>query len=367
MSKKTSKYPNQKHRHSLQNLVSCSKEGAVGTQNIAESGSVSVKSTPGIPSSWAPLWSEQMAETKGLFVVSTPIGHCEDITLRALETLGQVDGILCEDTRMTRTLLNHYGISKPCYSYHAHNEGEKVNGVLNRLKNGDRLALVSDRGTPLISDPGLLLVQKCHDENIPVHIMAGASSVMNAVVWCGLPCESFYFQGFMPTRKVLEHWAFLETIPAPIVFFVAPHDLSGFIREALKALGPRVACLMRELTKKFEERVNLPLDQMAQWVENAVHLGECVMVIDGKAPVRRVAKSKYIKDDPVVYEDQEDIPESLEDPICTKPRRQAHQNDQDHENAKNDRGNPVVYDDQEDGPKSPAHLLSGKNTPVDSE
>jgi 16S rRNA (cytidine1402-2'-O)-methyltransferase len=108
---------------------------------------------------WAPLWSAQMMETHGLFVVSTPIGHCEDMTLRALETLRRMDGILCEDTRTTRTLLNHYHISKPCYSYHNHNEHEKMAGIVHRLKKGDRLALVSDRGTPLISDPGLLLVQ----------------------------------------------------------------------------------------------------------------------------------------------------------------------------------------------------------------
>ena len=255
---------------------------------------------------WAPLWSAQMMETHGLFVVSTPIGHCEDMTLRALETLRRVDGILCEDTRTTRTLLNHYHISKPCYSYHNHNEHGKMAGIVHRLKKGDRLALVSDRGTPLISDPGLLLVQACQNEKIPVHVLGGVSAVMHAVVGSGLACRSFYFQGFMPHRKIKEHWDFLSTMPVPMVFFVAPHDLQDFTASALKNLGPRSACLMRELTKKFEERVALSLDQMLDWVGKMPHLGECVMVIDGKAVEKRIATSKYTKDDPVIYVDSVD-------------------------------------------------------------
>jgi len=258
------------------------------------------------PSSLSPLWSEQMNQTHGLFVISTPIGHCEDITLRSLETMRIVDGILCEDTRTTKTLLNHYNISKPCYSYHAHNEREKISGIVHRLKQGDRLALVSDRGTPLISDPGLYLVQACHKENIPVHILGGVSAVMHAVVWSGLSCRSFYFQGFMPTRKQKDRWRFLKTVPAPIVFFIAPHDLLDFIESALDNLGPRSACLMRELTKKFEERIALPLDHMADWVKTMPYLGECVMVIDGKALEKRVAVSKYTKDDPIVYMDEDE-------------------------------------------------------------
>jgi 16S rRNA (cytidine1402-2'-O)-methyltransferase len=259
----------------------------------------------------APLWSKQITQTCGLFVVSTPIGHCEDMTLRALETLRRVDGILCEDTRTTRTLLNHYNIAKPCYSYHNHNEREKISGIIHRLKKGDRLALVSDRGTPLISDPGLLLVQACHHEKIPVHVLGGVSAVMHAVVGSGLACRSFYFQGFMPSRKVNDHWDFLATIPSPLVFFVAPHDLAEFIESALKNLGPRSACLMRELTKKFEERIALPLDQLLEWVKKTPYLGECVMVVDGKPTEKRIATSKYKKDDPVIYIDSMDCDGAL--------------------------------------------------------
>lgn len=254
---------------------------------------------------WAPLWAEQMADLRGLFVVSTPIGHCEDITLRALETLRRVEGILCEDTRMTRTLLQHYGISQPCYSYHAHNEREKIQGVMHRLQRGDSLALVSDRGTPLISDPGLPLIQACHGANIPVFVIGGLSSVMHGVVWSALGTGPFYFQGFMPRRRVREHWTFLAGLPAALVFFVAPHDLLSFVREALGVLGPRAACLMRELTKKFEERIALPLDQLVRWVEEAPHLGECVVVIEGKTLERRVAQSKYTKDAPWIYGEEE--------------------------------------------------------------
>ncbi len=257
----------------------------------------------GQSASWAPMWAKQMGQGGGLFVVATPIGHCEDITLRALETLRQVDGILCEDTRTTAILLHHYGISRPCYSYHAHNERQKLNGIIHRLRQGDQLALVSDRGTPLISDPGLLLVQKCHDEGIPVHVIGGVSAAMHAVVWSGLHKGSFYFQGFMPARKTKEHWNFLATLPVAMVFFVAPHDLWAFIQDALAVLGPRSACLMRELTKKFEERIAMPLDQLAHWVAASPHLGECVVVIQGQPVIARKAQSKYTKDDPVLYEE----------------------------------------------------------------
>jgi len=257
-------------------------------------------------STYAPMWLEQMYKNSGLFIVSTPIGHCEDITLRALETLKNVDGILCEDTRMTRTLLTHYGISQPCYSYHAHNESKKIPGIIHRLIQGDRLALVSDRGTPLISDPGSALVQKCYAENIPVHIIGGVSAVTHAVTGCGLPGNGFYFQGFMPAKKSAQQWKFLATLPTSLVFFIAPHDLLRFTKDALAALGPRSACLMRELTKKFEERVALPLDALVAWIERAPHLGECVMIITGKAFKKRVAVSKYTKDAPIIYENADE-------------------------------------------------------------
>jgi 16S rRNA (cytidine1402-2'-O)-methyltransferase len=258
---------------------------------------------------WAPVWSKQMMETRGLFLVSTPIGHYEDITLRALQTLRQVDGILCEDTRNTRQLLNHYGLSKPCYSYHAHNEREKLNGIMARLAKGDRLALVSDRGTPLISDPGLLLVQRCHTDSIPVHMIGGVSSVIHAVVLSGFASGPFYFQGFMPVKKAKDTWDFLATLSAPVLFFVAPHDLSRLIKDAYGAFGDRDACLVREMTKKFEQRVILTLSQLGQWVQQTDHLGECVLVVSGKPPVIRIKQSKYVKDTPIQYVDSMDEPE----------------------------------------------------------
>jgi 16S rRNA (cytidine1402-2'-O)-methyltransferase len=255
---------------------------------------------------WAPVWSKQMMETHGLFLVSTPIGHYEDITLRALQTLRQVDGILCEDTRTTRQLLNHYGISNPCYSYHAHNEREKLNGIMARLIKGDRLALVSDRGTPLISDPGLMLVQRCYTESIPVHMIGGVSSVIHAIVLSGLAGGPFYFQGFMPVKKAQETWNVLANVPAPVVLFVAPHDLSRLVADALAVFGDRKACLLREMTKKFEQRLILPLSQLHQWVQQADHLGECVLVISGKPPIIRMKQSKYVKDAPIEYVDSMD-------------------------------------------------------------
>ena len=256
------------------------------------------------------MWSKQLGETAGLFVVSTPIGHCEDVTLRALQTLHHMDGILCEDTRITRRLLDHYAIDKPCYSYHAHNEREKLAGILARLARGDRLALVSDRGTPLISDPGLMLVQHCQTRSIPVHVIGGVSSLIHAVVLSGLSSGPFYFQGFMPVKKRKELWDFLATLPVPMVFFVAPHDLLALIDHAVAALGERSACLMRELTKKFEERIAFPLSALGLWVKTAPHLGECVLVIDGKPVAPRIKKSKYTKDAPIEYVDALDTEDS---------------------------------------------------------
>ena len=245
-----------------------------------------------------------------LYLVPTPIGNLKDFTFRAVEVLQQVDFILCEDTRITRQLLNHYGISKPCYSYHAHNEREKLNGIMARLIKGDRLALVSDRGTPVISDPGLLLVQRCYIESVPVHMIGGVSSVIHAVVLSGLASGPFYFQGFMPTKKAKETWGFLGTLSAPMVFFVAPHDLLRLVDDARVILGDRQACLIREMTKKFEQQITLPLSQLHEWVQQADHLGECVLVISGKPATARIKQSKYVKDAPIEYVDFMDEPEA---------------------------------------------------------
>jgi 16S rRNA (cytidine1402-2'-O)-methyltransferase len=226
-----------------------------------------------------PLWAEQITSETGLFVVSTPIGHLGDMTIRGILTLGLVDGILSEDTRNTRTLLRHYAIETPCYSYHAHNERHKLRGIIHLLQQGKRLALVSDRGTPLIADPGSLLVRTCLAMDLPIHVVGGVSSVTHAWVAAGLDHSSFYVQGFVPKRKQKRMWDQLRPLEVPVVFFVPPHDFSKFLQQTVDNLGDRHIVLLRELSKKFEQRVALPVHDMMTWAGQQTVLGECVVIV----------------------------------------------------------------------------------------
>lgn len=237
--------------------------------------------------SWpASLWSEQIQELSGLFIVSTPIGHLEDITLRALRTLSAVDSIICEDTRVTRLLVSHYGISTPCYSYHAYNEKQKLNGILHLLRQGKKIALVSDRGTPLISDPGFLLVRECYAQGIPVHAIPGASSVMVAAVLSEFSCTSFFFQGFLPERHRAQTLKFLASLPVPTILFASPHSLCKIVQELSPFFGERKVCFLRELTKKFEERSVYSLSELSTWAATATHIGECILILQGQKKKR---------------------------------------------------------------------------------
>jgi 16S rRNA (cytidine1402-2'-O)-methyltransferase len=190
----------------------------------------------------------------GLYVVATPIGHLADISLRALATLAAADAILAEDTRVTRNLLTHYGIKTPMHAYHEHNARESEHRLIARLQAGERLALVSDAGTPLISDPGQGLVRAAIAAGIPVIAIPGASAVLTALVAAGLPAERFYFEGFLPQksgerrRRIRE----LESAPGTLVFYEAPHRTAESLADLAAVLGDRPAVLARELTKKFE-------------------------------------------------------------------------------------------------------------------
>lgn len=234
-------------------------------------------------------WAGQMEELNGLFVTATPLGHREDITLRALTTLSKVDAILCEDTRTTRQLLAVYAIATPCYGYHAHNERTKLNGVLALLERGKKLALVSDRGTPLICDPGWILVQACHAHNIPVHGLPGACSAVLALTLSGFRASEFCFQGFFPRSQQPQWVQKMQDLACPIVLFESPHRLEKTVDFLAKAWPDRQACLLRELTKKFEERVCMPLRDLALWIKSTAHLGECVLVIQGHLKKEKVS------------------------------------------------------------------------------
>ncbi len=228
-------------------------------------------------------WRHQIQDLHGLFLVASPIGHWEDFSIRGIETLKHVHGILCEDTRVTKGLLAHYHIEKPCYSYDQHREKEKLPWVMERLHHGQSLALLSDRGTPLISDPGSLLVQACILQNIPVHSIPGPCSAIIALTLSGLSSEKFFFQGFLPraSSQRAQALVILKDMPCSIIIFEAPHRLRKTLEALLHVFGNRHICIARELTKKFEECLRGSLEQVLASVINAPPKGEIILVVEG--------------------------------------------------------------------------------------
>ncbi|MDW8130980.1 MAG: 16S rRNA (cytidine(1402)-2'-O)-methyltransferase [Bryobacterales bacterium] len=190
-----------------------------------------------------------------LYLVATPIGNLEDITLRALRILREVDLIACEDTRQTRKLLEHYGIHKPTISYHEHNEQARAEELAARLREGARIALVSDAGTPLISDPGYRLVQRAIAEGVPVEPVPGPSALLAALTASGLPTDAFRFGGYLPARPSARRKALsaLREEKATLVFYEAPHRILETLADIEEVLGPRPVVVARELTKLHQE------------------------------------------------------------------------------------------------------------------
>lgn len=189
-----------------------------------------------------------------LYVVATPIGNLKDVTYRALDTLKAVDLILCEDTRVTLKLLRHYGIQKPLKSFFVGNENQQVDALCDRIESGENVALVTDAGTPAVSDPGYLLVRACHDRGIPVSPIPGASAFSTALSVSGLPSQRVLFLGF-PPRKAGERARFLGGLagdPSTLVFYEAPHRIRSFLAETAKTFSDRECVVGRELTKRFE-------------------------------------------------------------------------------------------------------------------
>jgi 16S rRNA (cytidine1402-2'-O)-methyltransferase len=218
-----------------------------------------------------------------LFVVATPIGNLADITLRAIRVLGDVDVIAAEDTRTTRKLLSHHGIRTPLVSYHEHNESVRTPELLARLEGGESVALVSEAGTPSISDPGYRLVDACIAADVPVEPVPGASAVLAAVVVSGLPSDAFVFEGFLPRRGAerRKRLADLASERRTLVVFEAPHRLDATLTDMLELLGDRRAALCRELTKLHEEVRRESLSALADGVRRAPVKGELVLVIEG--------------------------------------------------------------------------------------
>ena len=217
----------------------------------------------------------------GLYLVATPIGNLADITLRALSVLARADVILCEDTRHSRTLLSHYAITTPTRPYHEHNAARERPRVLSDLAAGCRVALISDAGTPLISDPGFKLVRASLEAGHRVEALPGPSAALTALGVAGLPTDAFLFAGFLPPKSAARRTriAELKAVPATLVFFEAPSRVGETLADLAAVLGEREAVLARELTKLHEEVLRAPLPELAQKLAEAPVKGEVVIVI----------------------------------------------------------------------------------------
>jgi len=234
--------------------------------------------------------SSSFNPTKGtLYIVSTPIGNREDITLRALRILKEVDLIAAEDTRHTGLLLRHFGIQTPLTSYFEGNELRKKEFILSKLTQGERVALVSDAGTPGISDPGFRLIRTAIEHEIPIVPVPGASAVIAALSVSGLPTDAFVFRGFLPhktkrRRDLLEE---LADVRETLIFYESPHRISETLRDIYEVLGDRKIVLTRELTKIYEEVLRGKVSEIQLQIGERKLKGEITLVISGKDTVRK--------------------------------------------------------------------------------
>ncbi len=218
-----------------------------------------------------------------LILVPTPIGNLQDITLRALETLKQADKVLCEDTRNGGQLLKHFGIDKKLLAHHQHNEHHAVQEIIKFLKAGETIAIISDAGTPAISDPGFLLSRACIQEGIEIECLPGATAFVPALVNSGLPSDRFCFEGFLPVKKGRQtRLKELATETRTIILYESPHRLIKTLTEMMVHFGAeRKASVSRELTKVFEETVRGSLEEIKLHFENNILKGEIVICIAG--------------------------------------------------------------------------------------
>ena len=230
-----------------------------------------------------------------LYLCATPIGNLGDMTPRVRETLEQVDLIAAEDTRNSIKLLNHFQIKTPMTSYHEYNKVDKAKLLIGKLAQGEDIALITDAGTPAISDPGEVLVAMCQEAGIPVTSLPGAAACITALTLSGLSTRRFCFEGFLPSEKkeknmVLED---LQKESRTIIIYEAPHHLRGTLQDLYDALGERRITLCRELTKKFEEIFPTTLAKAVEYYKKDAPRGEYVLVIEGKKDSRRIG-SQYL-------------------------------------------------------------------------
>ena len=227
--------------------------------------------------------SEGPASRASLVVVPTPIGNLEDITLRAKRVLVEVDVVVAEDTRVTGRLLQHLGIARPLISFHTHNEHRMVEQLVKRMAAGERFALVSDAGTPAISDPGFLLVREALKEGVSVECLPGATAFIPALVNSGLPADRFVFEGFLPVKKGRQtRLKELATETRTMIFYESPHRVLRTLKEFAELFGSdRPASVSREISKLHEETVRGTLAELVQHFESKEPRGEFVVVVGG--------------------------------------------------------------------------------------
>lgn len=219
-----------------------------------------------------------------LFLVATPIGNLKDITLRALDTLKNVDLIAAEDTRQSLKLLNHFNIKRPLMSYHKYNENDKSELLIQKLKDGINIALVSDAGTPGISDPGNIIVRKCIEEGIDFEVLPGATAVTTALVYSGMDTSQFVFMGFLP-RENKDKRTFLQSVKDRIetlIMYESPHRLINTLEILKDILGNRRIAICRELTKVYEQILRFTIEESIKYYSESSIKGEFVLVIEGR-------------------------------------------------------------------------------------
>ena len=232
-----------------------------------------------------------------LTLIPTPIGNLEDITLRAVRLLGEADAVLAEDTRVTQKLLQHLELDKPTWAYHAHNEHKSTAHIIELLKSGKKLVMVSDAGTPAISDPGFLLVRACLDAGIEVVCLPGASAIIPALVMSGLPTDKFYFEGFLPHKKGrLTRVAYLATLPHTFSLYESPHRLVKTLEQLAAACGgERIAVVCREISKRYEQKHRGTLQELFEFFTKTPDKvrGEIVIVVAGLIEKAAPKGNKY--------------------------------------------------------------------------
>ena len=243
--------------------------------------------------------SGSAASSGRLLLVATPLGNLGDITVRSLEALRSADAVLCEDTRRTGLLFKLLGINAPLQPYHAHNEHAVLTRVVEQIRNGRTIVLVSDAGTPGVSDPGFLLVRALLEQGLEVDVLPGPTALIPALLLSGFPCDRFVFEGFLPLKKGRKtRIESLRSESRTVILYESPHRILRTLGELKTALGPeRRACLARELTKLHQETLRLPLGELEAACAQRPPKGEMVLVIEGAKARTDVPESRENEED----------------------------------------------------------------------